>query len=92
MSDGPARDVPPGSSPLRELACAIDQALALPKAAPERDELTCLRLSRDRARLVREIAREIIRHPDIEHDPRDVMALVVRLRREAPQLGDGAPQ
>lgn len=89
VSDSPATDVPPNSSPLRELAHAIDQALALPKAATERDELTYLRISRDRARLVREICREIIRDRDIELDRRDVMALVGRLRRDVPEL-DGA--
>jgi hypothetical protein len=81
--------MPPGSSPLRELCHAIDQALALPKSATERDELTYLRISRDRARLVREIAREIIQDRDIEHDPRDVMALVVRLRRDTRPMPGG---
>jgi hypothetical protein len=82
MNDSLTTDVPPNSSPLRELAHAIDEALALPKVGSERDELTYLRASRDRARLVREIAREIIRDRGIEDDPRDVMALVLRLRRD----------
>jgi hypothetical protein len=82
----PSLDVPPASTPLRELAHAIDQALTLPKAATDRQELIYLRASRDRARLVREIMREIIRDRDIEHDPRDIMALVARLRRDAGRL------
>jgi hypothetical protein len=89
MSDSPITGVPPNSSPLRELAHAIDQALALPKNAAERDELTYLRISRDRARLVREVAQEIIRDRDIEHDPRDVMVLVVRLRRDTRPMPGG---
>jgi hypothetical protein len=42
--------VPPGSTPLRELARAIDQALTLPRPAT-RDEVVYLRYVRDRARL-----------------------------------------
>lgn len=81
-------DVPPGSSPLRELAHAIDQALTLPKPVAEWQEIIYLRASRDRARLVREVMREIIRDREIEHDSRDVMALVMRLRRDAGQPGE----
>jgi hypothetical protein len=80
--------VPPNSSPLRELAHAIDAALTLRKPATARDEVSYLRISRDRARLVREAAREIIRDRDIENDERDVMVVVVRLRERTGQLGD----
>lgn len=90
MTDHPTYDVPPGSSPLRELCHAIDQALALPKPATERDEVTYLRISRDRARAVREACRGILRDHDIEQDPRDVMAIVVSLRGITRQLGDDA--
>lgn len=88
MADDATCDVPPNSSPLRELAHAIDQALTLPKAATERQELEYLRAARDRARLVREAMREILRDRDIEHDPRDVMAIAVRLREHAAQCPD----
>lgn len=47
--DGPRiREIPPGSTALRELTHAIDSALALPKPATGRDELTYLRIARDR--------------------------------------------
>lgn len=55
MPDGPIYHVPAGSSPLRELAHAIEDALTLPKPATEREELTYLRVARDHARLVREV-------------------------------------
>jgi hypothetical protein len=80
------RQVPPGSTPVRELAHAIDQALALPRPATERDEVTYLRILRDRARLVRSAVRKILR--DREADDRDVMLAVAALRDEAAQLGD----
>jgi hypothetical protein len=88
VSDDRIHHVPPNSTPLRELAYTIDKALTLPKPATERDELMYLRISRDRARLVREVMREIIRDPGIEEDPRDVMTIVTRLREHAGQLGD----
>jgi hypothetical protein len=48
MPDGATCEVPPGSSPLRELAHVIDQALALPKNAAERDVMVLVvRLRRD---------------------------------------------
>lgn len=82
------RPIPPGSSPLRELCHAVDQALALPAPATKRDELIYLRILRDRARLVRNAARRILR--DREAGDRDVMTAVAVLRDETGQLGDGA--
>lgn len=85
----PIRQVPPGSSPLRELAHAIEQALALPKPAILRDELTYLRITRDRARLVRKAVRRIL--ADHESAGIDVMAAVASLRDETAQLADASP-
>jgi hypothetical protein len=48
----PVRPNPPGSSALRELLAAIVQALTLPTSDTTTDELTSLRISRDRTRLV----------------------------------------
>ena len=44
--------MPPGSTPLRELAHAVAGALTLPKDVAEREEIDYLRASRDRARIV----------------------------------------
>jgi len=85
--DGPCiREIPPGSTAVRELAHAIDSALALPKPATERDELTYLRIARDRSRLVRAAMRRIL--ADREIDDRDIMIAVTSLRDQAAQLPD----
>ena len=90
MNDhSPIRQVPPGSTSLRELAHAIEQALALPKPAILRDELTYLRIIRNRARLVRQAMRRIA--DDREAGDGDIMTVVTLLRGEAAQLGDDAP-
>jgi hypothetical protein len=87
LPDGPAvRPIPPGSSPLRELCHAVDQALALPGPATLRDEVTYLRILRDRARLVRQAVRRLL--ADREAGDRDVMLMANSLRDEAAQLGD----
>lgn len=86
----PVRDVPPNSTPLRELAHAIAGALALPAPATTRDELTYLRIYRDRARLVLLAVRRILADRDIERDPRDVMTVACSLRDQVAQLGDGS--
>jgi hypothetical protein len=88
MTDHPPLDVPPGSTPLRELAHAVDQALTLPAPATTRDEVTYLRITRDRARLVRQAMRRLL--ADREADPGDVMRIVASMRDEAAQLGDDA--
>jgi hypothetical protein len=86
MTDPVTRPVPPNGSALRELARAIDDALALPSPATTRDELTYLRITRDRARLVRQAMRRIL--AGREADDRDIMAAVTTLRDQAAQLPD----
>jgi hypothetical protein len=88
MPDPAIPPVPPGSTPLRELAHAVDRALTLPGLATTRDELCYLRIMRDRARMVRKAMCDIIDDREIEADPCDVMAVVVTLRDEAGQLAD----
>jgi hypothetical protein len=82
--------VPPGSTPLRQIARAVDKALTLPKPATERDELTYLRILRDRARCVRQAMRDILGDPEIEQDERDVMVVVGELAAYVAQLRDDA--
>jgi len=82
----PIRPVPPGSTPLRELCHAVDQALTLPGPATTRDETTYLRCQRDRARLVRQAMRRLL--ADREAGERDVMTAVTMLLAEAARLGD----
>jgi hypothetical protein len=90
MSDPTIRHVPPGSTPLRELAHAVANALTLPKNATTRDELTYLRIGRDRARLVVFAMRRILADREIENEPGDVMAAVTTLRDQVAELGDDA--
>jgi len=78
--------IPPGSTPLRELAHAVDQVLALPSPATTRDEVTYLRIMRDRARLVRQAMRRLA--GDREAGDRDVMIAVTSLRDQAASLAD----
>jgi hypothetical protein len=82
--------VPPNSTALRELAHAAERALTLPGPATVRDELTYLRVLRDRARLVRRAMRRIL--ADRETDDHDIMIIVTSLREEAAQLGDNTYQ
>jgi hypothetical protein len=88
MSDPATRPMPPGSTVLRELAHAVDQALTLPGPATTRDEVTYLRIARDRARLVRAAMLRIL--DDREAGAADVMAIVATLREETAQLPDDA--
>jgi hypothetical protein len=76
---------------LRQTARAVQEALALPKPATERDEVTYLRCVRDRARLVWQAMQDILNDPGIEDDPRDVMVILVSLTEEAADLGDKSP-
>lgn len=86
--------VPPGSTALREFCHAVADVLALPapgvRSGMSRvqltDEVACLRLSRDRARLVLSAVRRIL--ADREIGDHDVMAFVVSLRE---QLADYPP-
>lgn len=80
----PVRPVPPGSSAARELLSAIAQTLTLPTPASTKDELTYLRISRDRARLVLLTCRRVL--ADREADERDIMITVTQLREDAGQL------
>ena len=82
------RAVPPGSAPLRELAHAVVDALTLPGPATQRDELTYLRIIRDRSRLVLVACRKIIADREIEDDDWDLIAVVTALRDDAAQLPD----
>lgn len=80
--------VPPGSTPLHELAHAGDHALTLPKPATLADEITYLRCVHDPARLVRQALRHITGDPEAADS--DVMIAVAVLRDETAQLGDDA--
>jgi hypothetical protein len=81
----PIRHVQPGSTPLRELAQAIDQALTLPRPATLGDEVVYLRCVRDRGRLVRRVLRRILTDAGTDGDVMDAAAV---LRSEAEQIGD----
>jgi hypothetical protein len=83
-----APDVPPGSTPLREFVHAVAATLALPAPATQRDEVTYLRISRDRARLVLLTCCKILADREIEADDSDIMLAVSSLRDQAAQLGD----
>jgi hypothetical protein len=67
---------------------AVAAALALPAPATQRDELTYLRITRDRARLVLLTCRRILADREIEDDERDVMTAVASLRDQAASLRD----
>jgi hypothetical protein len=86
LPEPPVHPVPPGSTPLRELLAAITAALTLPGPATERDEVTYLRIHRDRARLVLFTCRRLL--ADREAYDRDVMVSVTRLREDAASLRD----
>ena len=88
MSDPVIPPVPPGSTPLRELAHAINGALILSAPATQKDELTYLRLSRDRARLVLYACKRVF--ADREASDGDIMTIAAALRDEAAQLRDDA--
>lgn len=85
----PRRIVPPGSTPLRELAHAIAGALTLPSDVAERDELDYLRGSRDRARVVLFTMRRIIADRDLDDDD-DLMSVVAAIRDRAATMAAGA--
>jgi hypothetical protein len=84
----PVRHVPPNSTALRELLGAIAGALTLSAPATQKDEVTYLRISRDRARTVLLMCRRLL--ADREADDGDVMAAVAGLRDQAAQLRDDA--
>jgi hypothetical protein len=84
-SDGPAGAiVPADSSALREFCLAIEAALTLAAPATTKDELTYLRISRDRARVVLFGCKRVL--ADHELDDRDLMAIAASLRDLTAQL------
>jgi hypothetical protein len=85
----PGRIVPPGSTPLRELAHAIAGALTLPNDVADREEIAYLRASRDHARIVLFAMRRIIADHEIDSDPRDVIAVAESIRACTGQLAAG---
>jgi hypothetical protein len=84
----PRRIVPPGSTPLRELAHAVAGALTLPNDVAEREELDYLRGSRDRARVVLFAMRRIIADHDLDDD--DLMSIVEAIRDDSATMAEGA--
>jgi hypothetical protein len=76
--------VPSGSSALREFCQAIEAALTLAAPATTKDELTYLRISRDRARVVLFGCKRVL--ADHELDDRDLMAIAASLRDMTTQL------
>jgi hypothetical protein len=78
------RPVPPGSTLQRELLSAIAAALTPPPPATGKDELTYLRISRDRASHVLCPCNPLL--ADREADDRDVMIAVGTLHREMTQV------
>jgi hypothetical protein len=67
---------------------AVATALTLSAPATQRDELTYLRITRDRARLVLLTCRRVLADREIEDDDRDVMNAVISLRGQAASLPD----
>src|SRR6266581_2240950 len=80
--------VPPGSTPLRELCGAIATALTLSAPATQRDELTYLRIMRDRARLALLPCRKTPPARGIGAEARDVMIVAALLRARAARWGE----
>jgi hypothetical protein len=74
----------PGGSALREFCRAVEAALTLAVPATMKDELTYLRISRDRARVVLFGCKRVL--ADHELDERDLMAIVASLRDMITQL------
>jgi hypothetical protein len=85
MSDPAVPSVPPGSMPLREVAHAVDRVVAMAGRVTAYDELTHLRIMRDRACLARQSVRLLA---DYETDDRDVMVVAPVLCDQAAQLRD----
>jgi hypothetical protein len=84
-TDGPEEAVVlASSSALREFCQAIEAALTLATPATTKDELTYLRISRDRARVVLFGCKRVL--ADDEIDDRDLMAIAASLRDMTTQL------
>jgi hypothetical protein len=76
--------VPAGNNALREFCQAIETALTLAAPATTKDELTYLRISRDRARVVLFGCKRVL--ADHQLDDRDLMAIAASLRDMTTQL------
>jgi len=76
--------VPPGRCAVREFCLAIEDALTLAAPATTKDELTYLRISRDRARVVLFGCKRVLADPEL--DDRDLMAIAASLRDLTTQL------
>jgi hypothetical protein len=84
-ADGPtARAAMASGGALREFCRAIEAALTLATPATTKDELTYLRISRDRARVVLFGCKRVL--ADDEVDDRDLMAIAASLRDMTTQL------
>jgi hypothetical protein len=74
----------PNRNALREFCQAIEAALTLAAPATTKDELTYLRTSRDRARVVLFGCKRVL--ADAEVDDHDLMAIAASLRDMTTQL------
>jgi hypothetical protein len=84
-TDGPKAPVElPRGGALREFCRAIETALTLATPATTKDELTYLRISRDRARVVLFGCKRVL--ADHELDDRALMAIAASLRDMITQL------
>jgi hypothetical protein len=84
-TNGPgAPAVLPGSSALREFCQAIEAALTLAAPATTKDELTYLRISRDRARVVLLGCKRVLAGDEV--NDRDLMSIAASLRDMTTQL------
>ena len=77
----PPTSAPSDSTPCRVLLSAVADALSLPPPATANDEVTFLRLSRDRARLVIFACRRVLL--DREAHDADLLAIAGALREQA---------
>jgi hypothetical protein len=84
----PTRIVPPGSTPVRELAHAVAAALTLPNDVTEQAELTYLRAARMRSRVVLFAMRRILADRELDDD--DLMTIVATIREQVGDYGGEA--
>ena len=84
-TDGPGAPVAlPSRNALREFCRAIEAALTLATPATTKDELTYLRISRDRARVVLFGCKRVLAENGV--DDRDLMVIAASLRDMTTQL------
>jgi len=81
MSNPATPPVPPASTPCRTFLRAVADALTLPPPATDRDEVTYLRLSRERARLVIFACRRLL--DDREAGDSELLVIAGSLRGQA---------